>query len=152
MKDFLFRYIALTVVAALVAYGFPRPSNAQQIPKGEATSEAAAGHAPAKAVRRTVPASMVLGSVVGAVDAAASVAHSEYLHISALALAQTEPDTTSTFEFPEDENDNLVRDITVFVIVSAFVAFFLIKVFFEEDPPEEEPDTGGGKVIPGAGG
>jgi len=74
--------------------------------------------------------------------------HANYLHFSALELGSAQPDTTSEFEFPEEDNKHLVRDITVFVIVSAFVAFFLIKVFLEDDPPEQPDDDGGGKVIP----
>ena len=59
-----------------------------------------------------------------------------------------EPDS-SGFEFPEDENKHLVRDITVFLIASAFVAIFLIKVFMEEDTEEDNPDDGGnGKPPP----
>jgi len=59
-----------------------------------------------------------------------------------------QPDTTE-FEFPEEERKHLARDITVFVIVSAFVAYFLIKVFLEGDTDEgESDDSGGGKQPP----
>jgi len=55
---------------------------------------------------------------------------------------------TTGYEFPEDEkDDHLIRDIAVFLVVAAFVAFFIIKVWLEGDeepPPEEE----GGKEIP----
>ncbi len=60
----------------------------------------------------------------------------------------SQPDTTQPFEFPGEENKHLYRDITIWIIVSAFVAFFIIKVFLEGDTdlPDEE---GGGKTIPG---
>ncbi len=65
--------------------------------------------------------------------------------LAASALA----DTTDT-EFPEVEEEgrkHLVRDIGVFLIVSAFVAYFVIKVFLEGDTDQPPPDDGG-KVIP----
>ncbi len=65
----------------------------------------------------------------------------------ALDNAYTEPDTTE-FEFPEEEKKHLVRDVTIFVIASVFVAFFVIKVFLEGDTDEETP-TNGGKDDPG---
>jgi hypothetical protein len=52
-----------------------------------------------------------------------------------------QPDSTE-FEFPEEEKKHLARDITVFVIVSVFVAYFLIKVFLEGDKDEGESDDG----------
>ena len=56
---------------------------------------------------------------------------------------------TTGYEFPEDEDENhLVRDITVFLIVATFLAFFIIKVWLEGDEEEDAPDTGGGKEIP----
>lgn len=64
-----------------------------------------------------------------------------------LSNGYAQPDTTE-FEFPEKEEDHLFRDITVFVIVSAFVAFFLIKVFLEGDKDEPADDNGGGKPPP----
>ena len=59
-----------------------------------------------------------------------------------------QPDSTE-FQFPEEEKKHLARDITVFVIVSVFVAYFLIKVFLEGDKDEGETDDGGnGKQPP----
>jgi hypothetical protein len=58
-----------------------------------------------------------------------------------------QPDTT-VFEFPEEENKHLIRDITVFVIAAAFVGYFLVKVFLEGDTEEEEEEDNG-KTIPG---
>jgi hypothetical protein len=58
------------------------------------------------------------------------------------------PDTTE-FEFPGEAKTHLARDITVFLIASAFVAYFLIKVFLEGDKDEQQPDDGGnGKPPP----
>lgn len=46
---------------------------------------------------------------------------------------------TTEYEFPDEEEENhIVRDVAVFVLVSAFVAFFIIKVFIEKDKPEDE--------------
>ena len=64
-----------------------------------------------------------------------------------MASSLAQPDSTE-FEFPEKEEKHLARDITVFVIVSAFVAYFIIKVFLEGDKDEENTDDGGGKDIP----
>ena len=70
------------------------------------------------------------------------------LRFGALAYA-SEPDSTEEgLEFPEDEGSHLARDITVFVIVSAFVGYFIIKVFLEGDTDEETDTEPPGKVIP----
>ena len=65
-----------------------------------------------------------------------------------IGFATSQPDTTE-FEFPEDERKHLTRDITVFVIASAFVAYFIIKVFLEGDTDDETEPTKPGKPIPG---
>ncbi|UCH85500.1 MAG: hypothetical protein JSW50_07375 [Candidatus Latescibacterota bacterium] len=68
-----------------------------------------------------------------------------FMHRSAAA------DTTD-LEFPEDEEESrkhLVRDISIFLIASAFLAFFLIKVFLEGEE-EEPPPEDDGKQIPGS--
>ncbi|MCH7549755.1 MAG: hypothetical protein IH969_09520 [Candidatus Krumholzibacteriota bacterium] len=71
------------------------------------------------------------------------------LRFGAMAYS-AEPDSTGDeFDFPDDEEGHLARDITVFVIVSAFVAFFVIKVFLEGDTDDTGSDDGGGKDIPG---
>jgi hypothetical protein len=54
---------------------------------------------------------------------------------------------TTEFEFPEEDRKHLVRDVTVFVLVSVFVAYFIVKVFIQED--EEAPaEPPGGKPVP----
>jgi hypothetical protein len=60
--------------------------------------------------------------------------------------AYADPDT-SEFEFPGEENEHLVRDITVWVIVAAFVAFFIVKVFIEDSDDEPEDNSPPGKEI-----
>ena len=70
---------------------------------------------------------------------------------SAEFLAGAALSDTTEVEFPgegeEKTSKQLVKDITVFVIVSAFVGYFLVKVFLEGDE-EETPDDDGGKIIP----
>ena len=69
--------------------------------------------------------------------------------IPATSFAAAQPDTTDDeFVLPEEkETKQLVKEIAVWVIAAAFVAFFIVKVFIEED---EEPadDDDGGKDIP----
>jgi hypothetical protein len=72
----------------------------------------------------------------------------DLLRFGAMGFA-AEPDSTEDeFDFPDEEKNHLARDITVFVIASAFVAFFIIKVFLEGDTDTPEDDGGGGKPIP----
>jgi hypothetical protein len=77
----------------------------------------------------------------------------EYLLRDALpAVAHaSEPPDSSEDEFflpKEEDNKKLIRDITVFVIVSAFVAFFIIKVFIEKDEDPPPPDNNGKPLPP----
>ena len=73
------------------------------------------------------------------------------LALGVLADAAYEPPDTTGFQFPVGENKHLVRDIAVFVIVAAFVGYFLIKVFLEGDTEEEAAPKGGKDVPAGAG-
>jgi hypothetical protein len=61
---------------------------------------------------------------------------------------------TTEYEFPEEEKGkHLTRDIAVFVVLSAFVGFFIIKVFLEgekDEPPA--PDGGKDTPLPSRGG
>jgi hypothetical protein len=88
----------------------------------------------------------------GAGQSTAEAVDDHYLR-DAVALAgfvPEPPDTVSEDDFvlPEEtDNKKLYRDIAVFVVASAFVAFFIIKVFIEED--EEPADDGSnGKDVP----
>ena len=58
-----------------------------------------------------------------------------------------QPDTTD-FEFPGEEKSHVLRDVSIFLIASAFAAYFIIKVFLEGDTEEETPDEGNGKPTP----
>jgi hypothetical protein len=71
---------------------------------------------------------------------------------SGFLTASAYSDTTEV-EFPEEDEQgrkHLARDIGVFVMVSAFVGYFLVKVFFEGDTENTSSDDGG-KKIPGGG-
>lgn len=60
------------------------------------------------------------------------------------------PSDTAEVEFPEDEEksrNELIKDIGVFIVVSAFIGYFIIKVFLEGDTEEPPPDDDG-KIIP----
>lgn len=57
---------------------------------------------------------------------------------------------TTEVDFPEEEEKTkkeLIKDIGVFVVVSAFIGYFIIKVFLEGDTEEPAPDDDG-KIIP----
>ncbi len=58
-----------------------------------------------------------------------------------------DPDSTG-FEFPEEEKNHLIRDVTIFVIVAVFAAYFIVKVFLEGDTEDDVPDEGNGKPAP----
>ena len=57
---------------------------------------------------------------------------------------------TTEVEFPggEDGEKHLVRDVAVFVMVAAFVGFFIVEVFLKNEPDETTDDDDGGKIIP----
>jgi hypothetical protein len=87
-----------------------------------------------------------------AADAAAAEPHGEYFLRDAVPATWTPepPDTVVDDDFflPEEtDRGKLYRDIAVFIIASAMVAFFIIKVFIEEDD-EPAPDDDNGKDIP----
>lgn len=79
-------------------------------------------------------------------------AHNEYHLRDALPATFTPepPDTVVDDDFflPEEtDRGQLYRDIAVFLVASAFVAIFIIKVFIEEDD-EPADDDDNGKVVP----
>lgn len=120
--QFISKIVVLIVCVSLCCYGIPRDVfSAGSLPKGEASADAAAG-ASSDSSREVGDQFLRFG----------------YAH---------QPDSTTTFEFPEEENEHLHRDILIFVIASAFVAFFIVKVFIEEDE-EPQDEGGGGKDIP----
>jgi hypothetical protein len=69
--------------------------------------------------------------------------------VASAGFAAQPPDTvTDDFYLPEEtDKKKLYRDIAVFVVAAAFVAYFIIKVFIEKD--EEPADDGDdGKDVP----
>lgn len=117
MGRFSNRYVAVLLVCAFVLYINPRAGRASDaLPEGKPTADEAAAWH---------------------ADEAGAEASSRF--------AYAYSDTTE-FEFPEEENDTLLRDIAVFVVASAFVAYFIIKVFLEGDTEEPPPDDGGKKL------
>jgi hypothetical protein len=127
MIHILRRVLVFTVAACLVAGAIPRPAvGAGTLRRGaDSASDAAAM----------------------ATENGASIVDSAVPELAFGALAATEPPDSSEFEFPDDGNKHLVRDITVWVIASAFVAYFIIKVFLEEDEDEPVDDGPPGKQI-----
>jgi hypothetical protein len=98
---------------------------------GAPSADAAAGVTPAQA-----PHAVASGELLGLAFAPAAT--------SAFAFSDT-----TEFDFPDEDRSHLARDITIFVIVSAFVAFFIVKVFIEDDPEEPRVPVGtGGKGTP----
>lgn len=69
--------------------------------------------------------------------------------IPATSFAAAQPDTTDDdFVLPEEKDKKqLAKEIAVWVIAAAFVAFFIVKVFIEEDD-EPAADDGNGKDVP----
>lgn len=130
--------LVFLLTACIICCGLPRSHAANaRIPHGTQTSaEAAALPAADPAPDGATPSSE---AVARAVAAGAPVLAYGALNASA------EPDTTE-FEFPDDEK-HLARDITVWVIASAFVAFFIIKVFLEKDKDEPVDNSPPGKQI-----
>jgi hypothetical protein len=145
MSILLYRSLTLLVACCLVATGLPRPSQADPSDlRGKSTASEAAG-VPALA---TGPRSAVASPVPGVMPARAlSDAGVDALRFGAMSYALAQTDTTEGgFEFPEEEKSHVWRDVAIFVIVSAFVAYFVIKVFLEGDTDEGSGDDGGKDV------
>jgi hypothetical protein len=130
------RSIVFLVAVSFVSCGLPHRAPAQSaLTKGAATADAA--------VSRT---DSTLPSTPEATSVAEAAAKGQPVLAMGALNAYADPDT-SEFEFPEDENKHLVRDITVWLVAAAFVAFFIIKVFIEEDEEAPPDDTPPGKQI-----
>ena len=129
MRFILSKPVVSTVLIAFVCYVMPADVFADEtFVAGKDTADEAA-----KTSSQKTPPAEGYGSLRYAVPVAGAYA---------------QPDTTE-FDFPEEEKKHLARDITVFVIVSAFVAYFIIKVFLEGDKDENNTDdTGNGKPPP----
>ena len=134
----IFRPVLLAVVNRVVAVTLCVTVFFLGLPGGSPGPTARAAAVPAAAGNRPSDASAEEASFLlrDAVPAAGFVA--------------PPPDTTEDDDFflPEEtDRKKLVQDIAVFVIVAAFVAVFIIKVFIEKD---EEPAAAppNGKPIP----
>jgi hypothetical protein len=69
--------------------------------------------------------------------------------VPATMMASDPPDTTDDgFTLPEEKSKKqLVKEIALWTLVAAFIAFFIVKVFIDKD--EESGDSGSnGKPIP----
>jgi hypothetical protein len=62
----------------------------------------------------------------------------------------SQPDSVETVLFEDEEERNLIKEITVWIIGAAFVGYFIVKVFLEGDTDDEEEEQPG-KEIPGGG-
>lgn len=126
-KSFLHKYLSLGLAALLVISASSWPAAAEtRLLNGAATAAAAAA-----------PETLLAARTAGAAG-------------SSRFFSSSQPDSTAPvggyFE-EEEENKNLYRDIGVFLIVSAFVGYFIIKVFLQGET-EEPPSDGGGKEVP----
>lgn len=130
MIDAVKKTVVFTLVVALVAVGLPHPAHSG-LARGAGTASEAASMPEASSSPESPQ--------VSADDAAPVLA------FGAMA-AFDEPDTTE-FQFPEEKKSSLAKDITVWVIASAFVAYFIIKVFLEKDKEEPVDNSPPGKKI-----
>lgn len=69
--------------------------------------------------------------------------------IPATSFAADPPDTSADdFVLPEEKSKKqLAKEIAIWAVAAAFVAFFIVKVFIQEDD-EPPPDDDGGKDVP----
>jgi hypothetical protein len=128
MRWVLNRYLAALILLVFVVYVLPANTNAgSPFASGKKTADEAAAPNNSDGVDDSSPVPLRYAATMG--------------HTFA------EPDTTE-FEFPEEEESHLARDITVFLIASAFVGYFIIKVFLEGDTEEQEEEDNDGKPTP----
>jgi len=138
MKTRIVKSVSILLSVCIAAVGFPRSAGSLPRP-GK----------PAATVSRGAATSDEATAVIVPEQVAASATTGQPLRLGAFAFALAQPDSTEEgFEFPEEEESHVTRDIIAFVIGSAFVAFFIIKVFLEGDTDDPPPDDGG-KTIPG---
>jgi hypothetical protein len=90
--------------------------------------------------------SVAYDSFVKGANSSAEAAGTVDFHPTPSPIRQTwngfysQPDSSETIIFEEEEERNLVKEITVWVIGAAFVGYFIIKVFLEGEEEEQEPD------------
>lgn len=89
-------------------------------------------------------------SATSADDAAPAADHFLRDAIPVTLAAATPPDSTDDdFVLPEEKGKKqLVKEIALFVVVAAFVAYFIVKVFIEEDNSSTESGSNGKPVNP----
>jgi hypothetical protein len=125
MNGYIKKISSFILILSFIAVGWPLDCGAlDSLPVGEKNSDEAAGGANL----RPTPSPMLRN----------------------LSGSYFQPDSTETSLFEEEEERNLIKEITVWVIGAAFVGYFIVKVFLEgdeEEPEEEEPR----KEIPGGG-
>ncbi len=127
MKALLKTYLVYLLSCSMVVCTLPRRSRAASIWKGGATGDDAVASAPV-----STPPSGTFNS----------------LRYDGWKAAFARSDSTG-YEFPEDEDDDhLIRDVAVFVVVAAFLAFFIVKVFLEGDEADPPVDDGGKEIPP----
>jgi hypothetical protein len=70
--------------------------------------------------------------------------------LPATIMASDPPDTTGDgFVLPEEKSKKkLAKEIAVFVIVAAFVAYFIVKVFIEKDNQSADTGSNGKPITP----
>lgn len=117
MCHFAKKYTVYALTCTIALLGWPAYSRAEgELPAGKSTSDAAA--APDLSARTSS----------GAGGYSFTFAYGD----------------TIDYEFPEeDEERNIYKEIALYTIAAAFVAFFIIKVFLEGDTEQEEPPSGG---------
>ena len=119
------RLIAGSVSLCLVAAGFPshgvRPARAQTHMRVQASAEP--GPANDHFLRDAIPATLA---------------------------ASTPPDTADTgFTLPEEKSKKqITKEIVMWTLIAAFVAFFIVKVFIEKDNSSSNSGSNGKPIPP----
>jgi hypothetical protein len=118
-------FSTFVLIVALVTFGWPQTSiGNHNLVKGEDRAEDAARY-----------------------DNSRSIPSPSLRNLNSL---HSQPDSTEPVIFEEEEERNLVKEITVWVIGAAFVGYFIVKVFLEGESDENE-DVKPKKEIPGGG-
>lgn len=117
------RIIVVSLSLALVACQLPRIAFAKGSFHGGTPTSGQAANASHRGSNNSEPD-----------DRAVPLAFGAFAHMS------TSSDSTG-LEFPDEDGDHVKRDVAVFLVISAFVAIFFIKVFLEGDEATAEDNT-----------